>query len=151
MCVGVEVVGVFSWGGALSWTPIELPDRQLTMPRPLGGHKEPQRHRQPPPNLLLRDIFKRTPLTLFFLLHYPAPAPIMHHLFSSVSQEKGRPFVASHSVTQTQDRRLPATKWSLSLGLSRRSLCSCRLGGRGRNVKRLQTATRRPALHERHN
>lgn len=40
----------------------------------------------------------------------------------------------AHSVTRTQDLRLPVVKWKLSLGLSRRSLCSCRLEERGETL-----------------
>lgn len=70
----------------------------------------------------------------------PKILPPPHHappLFFSLSvilqQEKGRPFVVAHSVTQTQDLRLPVVKWKLSLGLSLCSLCSCRLEERGGN------------------
>lgn len=143
MCVCVcgrrSCWGIFGGRGVgSSHGPIEPPDRQLTMPRPLGGHKGPQRHRQPPPNLpalyICAGTLLKEPPPFSSLFHYSAPAPIMHHLFSSVSQEKGRPFVASHSVTQTQDRRLPATKCSPSLEpFTLLALLMSTRGGKGPN------------------
>ncbi len=59
--------------------------------------------------------------------------PLFFSLTVILQQKKGRAFVVAHSVTQTQDLRLPVVKWKLSLGLSQRSLCSCRLGERGGN------------------
>lgn len=80
------------------------------------------------------------PDPLFFSLSLSLKSPLLHHappLFFSptviLQQEKGRAFVVAHSVTQTQDLRLPVIKWKLSPGLSQRSLCSCRLGERGGN------------------
>lgn len=63
---------------------------------------------------------------------YHAP-PLFFSLSVILQQEKGQAFVVAHSVTQTQDLRLPVLKWKLSLGLSQRPLCSCRLEERGGN------------------
>lgn len=118
-------------------------DRQLTTPRLQGatkGHAEGEpgeRHQHPRPNppAPLVGWFQK-PDPLFLPVKSPL-LPIMHHLFSSLcvilQQQKGQAFVVAHSVTQTQDPRLPVIKWKLSLGLSQRSLCSCQLKERGGN------------------
>lgn len=124
--------------------------RQLTIPRLLGatkghdgGRVEPgERHQHPQPNppalyICAGPVSKARPP---FFLPLSLKSPLLHHappLFFSptviLQQEKGRAFVVAHSVTQTQDLRLPVIKWKLSPGLSQRSLCSCRLGERGGN------------------
>lgn len=74
----------------------------------------------------------------------------MHHLFLFLAvilqKQKGRPFVAAHSVTQTQDLRLPVIQWKRSLFTALTLLMLTYF-----TREKAQTGTRRPALHVGHN
>lgn len=117
-------------------------------PKAAGSHKGPRRgrvepgerhqHPQPnPPALYICAWLVSKSQTPFFPSKIPPPPhhapPLFFSLTVILQQEKGRAFVVAHSVTQTQDLRLPVVKWKLSLGLSQCSLCSCRLRERGGN------------------
>lgn len=121
--------------------------RQLTILRLLGatkghdgGRVEPSEHHQhpqpnPPALYICAGLVSKARPPFFFSEIPPPPhhAPPLFFSLTVLQQEKRQAFVVAHSVTRTQDLRLPVVKWKLSLGFSQCSLCSCRLGERGGN------------------
>lgn len=136
----LETLSGRHWGPLAHWRAAYHPEGTAATKGHNGGRFESgEHHRHPQPNppapYICAGLISKARPPLF-----PKILPPPHHappLFFSLSvilqQQKGQAFVVAHSVTQTQDLRLPVVKWKLSLRLSLCSLCSCRLEERGGN------------------
>lgn len=144
----LEVGGVWGVAPPLSgahWAPL-APRPAAYHPEAAGSHKGPRwresrvnvtntRSLIPLPCTSAPGQFQK-PDPLFFSKIPPSSSScttsfLFSHCYSAAGERTA--FVVAHSVTQTQDLRLPVIKWKLSLGFSQRSLCSCRLEERGGN------------------